>query len=370
MHKLLAVACALVALALPAAGSAACGAPGGWERWKHIGERMISPEGRVIDHSDDRLITTSEGQSYALFFALVDNDRALFRRLARWTEKNLAGGDFTSNLPSWLWGRRPSGEWGVLDENSAADSDLWIAYSLLEAGRLWQERSYTVLGTLLLQRMALEEAADPPGLGPVLLPGAQGFVHEGRWKLNPSYLPPQLASRAAAVLPGSPWDALASGAYRFLTGSAPKGLAPDWISWTSKGFESLAEDENVGSYDAIRVYLWVGMLDDQAPRAAELKRHFKALRAHLSADGTPPEKIDVHRGVAQGEGPPGFSAALLPLFSGEPEAGALRARLEGAAGRDMGYYNQMLTLFGEGWDQGRYRFGADGRLIPRWETCQ
>lgn len=37
--------------------------------------------GRVIDVSDKRLITTSEGQSYAMFFSLVAGDRALFDAL-------------------------------------------------------------------------------------------------------------------------------------------------------------------------------------------------------------------------------------------------------------------------------------------------
>ena len=35
----------------------------------------------MIDRSQDDLRSTSEGQSYALFFALVDNDQALFDRI-------------------------------------------------------------------------------------------------------------------------------------------------------------------------------------------------------------------------------------------------------------------------------------------------
>ncbi|MNP57650.1 Endoglucanase precursor [compost metagenome] len=30
------------------------------------------------------------------------------------------------------------------------------------------------------------------------------------------------------------------------------------------------------------------------------------------------------------------------------------------------YYNQSLTLFGQGWDQQRYRFDKNGRLVPNW----
>ncbi|MNZ44672.1 Endoglucanase precursor [compost metagenome] len=35
------------------------------------------------------------------------------------------------------------------------------------------------------------------------------------------------------------------------------------------------------------------------------------------------------------------------------------------------YYGSVLTLFGAGWDQGRYRFAADGTLQPGWsDSCQ
>ena len=78
---------------------------------------------------------------------------------------HISRGDLTGFLPSWLWGRQQDGNWGVLDANSASDSDLWIAYSLLEAGRLWDNHSYSALGTLLLRRIAREEVATLPGLG-------------------------------------------------------------------------------------------------------------------------------------------------------------------------------------------------------------
>jgi endoglucanase len=31
------------------------------------------------------------------------------------------------------------------------------------------------------------------------------------------------------------------------------------------------------------------------------------------------------------------------------------------------YYEAVLSLFGRGWDEGWFRFGADGRLQTRWE---
>lgn len=60
----------------------------------------MSESGRVIDPSDARKITTSEGQSYGLFFALAANDRKAFDLLLAWTRDNLAEGDLTQHLPA------------------------------------------------------------------------------------------------------------------------------------------------------------------------------------------------------------------------------------------------------------------------------
>lgn len=136
-----------------AVSAALCEAVSPWPAWTRTQLRMIASEGRVIDYPDSRLIMTSEGQSYALFFALVNNDRALFRRLVHWTQANLAKGDLSSNWPARLWGGKPDGQGGGLDSKSATDSNLWIAYSLLEAVRLWKERGYTAMGNQLLAQI-------------------------------------------------------------------------------------------------------------------------------------------------------------------------------------------------------------------------
>ena len=84
-----------------------------------------------------------------MFFALVANDRARFDKLLGWTQDNLAGGDLTQRLPAWSWGKSPDGSWKILDPNPASDADLWMAYALLEAGRLWHEPRYEKLGTAM-----------------------------------------------------------------------------------------------------------------------------------------------------------------------------------------------------------------------------
>ncbi|ELM3618049.1 cellulase [Aeromonas sobria] len=372
-----------------------------WPEWQQFKDHYISEEGRVIDPADGRRITTSEGQSYGLFFALVNDDRETFERLLQWTEVQLARGDLTGFLPAWQWGTRSDGSVGVLDDNSAADSDLWIAYSLLEAGRLWQNHSYQSIGTMLLRRIAREEVARLPGLGPVLLPAPRGFSGEGRWTLNPSYLPPQLLARFAAMQ--GPWQEMRALLPALLTATAPRGFAPDWIDWQqASGWQVTEAKGSVGSYDGIRVYLWLGMLSEDDPAREALVRHFHPMLAALTEQGVAesvdpltgavlhednpatdtqvshrnptlteqgvPERVDTLTGQVLSRGDHGFAAALLPLASGLPLAEQLPQQ---PLIQDDGYYASVLTLFGHGWAQGRFRFAADGTLLPRWsDQCQ
>ncbi|MFK0095036.1 cellulose synthase complex periplasmic endoglucanase BcsZ [Pseudomonas sp. NPDC090592] len=359
----------LASFALPVLATAAPACA--WPAWDRFKAELVSVDGRVIDPSDERLITTSEGQSYGLFFALVGNDRTTFDQLLRWTGNNLAEGDLARHLPAWLWGRNGRQQWQVLDANNASDADLWIAYSLLEAGRLWHEPAYTQLGQRLLWRIAAQTVRKLPGLGVMLLPGDYGFETAQGTRLNPSYLPLQLLERFSLVDPL--WGELAANSRRLWLASSPKGFAPDWLLWTQAG--ELAADPQHGSagdYDAIRVYLWVGMLANDAPQRAELVAHYTPIAALTTRDGLPPERVDAHSGAASGHGPTGFSAALLPLLaaSSEQAAGlaAQRQRLQAQPVEAKAYYSQVLALFGQGWDQGRYRFDGHGRLLPAWRA--
>src|SRR5262245_32122619 len=144
--------------------------PRDWPRvWAAYTSWFMDGQIRVIDRdSGDR--TTSEGQAYAMFFTLVANDRERFDKLLRWTELNLADGDLSARLPAWLWGRGADDRWDVLDDNSASDADVWMAYTLFEAGRAWGVPRYTRLAESIATRVANEEVVDVPNLGFVLLP--------------------------------------------------------------------------------------------------------------------------------------------------------------------------------------------------------
>lgn len=349
--------------------------------WQTYAARFISADGRVIDPARDSM-TTSEGQSYALFFALVNNDRAHFDQLLAWTESNLAQGDLIAHLPAWSWGHAKDGQWGVLDANSASDSDLWIAYDLIEAGRLWKEPRYISLGRRIAAAIALRETATIPGFGPALLPGAAGFHLQHLWVLNPSYTPVFLLDRMATVDPAGPWADIAAMVPVLLERSNRGGFAMDWVCYTPGEAFSPCQSTGkktpppTGSYDAIRVYLWAGMLADADPVRSRLLKAIPGMNAWLEHSSAPPEKIAADGTVQPQAGPVGFSAALLPYLEAFGNQSAIaqqmvriKSQLDEKSylfGTSPTYYDQNLALFGIGWINNSFRFGSHGELLVRW----
>lgn len=372
-----ALACACAA-AVPAQ-AATCA----WSDWDNFRRTLLSADGRVIDASTDDKVTVSEGQAYGLFFALVANDRATFDKLLAWTENNLAQGDLIAHLPAWIWGRIPADKakdgketWGVIDTNSASDADLWMAYTLLEAGRLWNERRFTALGTLMARRIVREETASMRGLGRTVLPGPVGFaLADGRWRVNPSYVPLQVMRRLARLLPDEPgWDQLAASSLRVIVETAPRGFSPDWAEYdNSRGFLPDSATRAESAYNAIRVYLWAGLLAADDPQRARVLQQFVPLADYVAANGHPPERVDTQTGQpGPNAGNAGFSAAVAPYLAALGRADQARAQVrrtrELAAREPLGYYSQALALFGLGYLDGLYRFAGDGALLPAWKS--
>ncbi|WP_454727513.1 MULTISPECIES: cellulose synthase complex periplasmic endoglucanase BcsZ [Cupriavidus] len=373
---------ALGALGWPAAAGAAPAACA-WPLYQQFVARFVQADGRVLDPATREQHSTSEGQSYGMVFALIANDRATFDRLWQWSIANLGAGSLQDKLPAWQWGRRGDGSWGVIDANAASDADLWFAFALLEAARAWREPRYVRQARALLALAAKQEVVSLPGFGAMLLPAPQGFA-EGtedgprQWRLNASYLPVPLLRRLAGADPSGPWGALAAQAGKFVEAVARQGIVPDWSAYRADqggtGFLTDPVKGDVSSYDAIRVYLWAGMTPrgDAAGRA--LMKALAPQAQRMAGRAAPPERMRADSGALEGDGPTGFSAALVPFLqaAGSPAAAAQRARAETMIGAAAAtYYDTVLGLFGLGFAEGRYRFAPSGQLELEWEkTCR
>ncbi len=348
-----------------------------WQDWQTFKAHFVTDKGRVIDKNSTRLISTSEGQSYALFFALVANDKAAFDRILDWTEEHLSEGDLSTRLPAWQWGKADDGNWQILDHNPASDSDLWITYALIEAHRLWGDRRYDVLAYVMAKRIFREETMFFPSLGQTLLPAPYGFeINEKTAKLNPSYVPPFIFSRLATKYPNGPWQQLHQSSMQVLTETAPNGFAPDWVLYSeTQGFHFGKRAKNTGSYDAIRTYLWAGLLADESRDKTKLVMQYAPMVDLVERLGYVPEVIDTSREDSPrrrfNRGPIGFNAALLPLLQDTNQDSLVarftqRVSMSKASELENNYYNSVLILFALGFMQGHYHIDVNGQLQTTW----
>lgn len=383
-----------------AANAASPARPCAWPLYRQFLARFVQADGRVVDPSTREQHSTSEGQSYGMVFALIANDRETFDRLWQWSIANLGAGSLADKLPAWQWGRRNDGTWGVLDPNAASDADIWFAYALAEGARLWKAPAYAEAARALLAQVERHEVVSLPGFGTMLLPGQHGFV-QGKpggareWRLNASYLPVPVLRRLGAFAPAGPWSELANQTARLIQGVARDGIVPDWSAYRDdptaqppvRGFVIDPQKGDVSSYDAIRVYLWAGMTPAADPASAALMRTLAPVARRLDGRAAPPEKMMATTGALQGDGPLGFSAALLPFLqaSGTSARTALATQRQRAASMiqpDVAgaqppaasataptYYDTVLGLFGLGYDEQRYKFARNGQLQLEWETA-
>ena len=345
-----------------------------WQSWQVFKNHFISQDGRVIDLGSDQSITTSEGQSYALFFALIANDKAAFDSVLNWTQEHLSEGDLSTRLPAWKWGLDKNRVGGILDSNPASDSDLWIAYSLSQAAILWDERRYSILAAVLAQRIIREETAYITGLGLSLLPAPAGFEFDNeRYKLNPSYSPLFIYQQFKKLYPHSPWHQLHEGSAKLILDTAQQGVSPDWVMFDSnRGFYYDRKNTDLGSYNAIRVYLWASMMAKDAPYKQELLTQFAPFMDTIEERGHVPLNTYAQSGKSEKRGPLGFNAALLPLLAeqGNDElVMAIQQKLMiDNSFTQTRYYDSVLHLFGESAVNKRFKITADGTLQPTWST--
>src|SRR3981081_2938125 len=238
---------ALLFVATAQAGDGSCER---WRPWQEFKRLYLSEDGRVIGARTPQAITVSEGQAYAMLFALIADDPATFAKILRWTQDNMAGGSLQRSLPAWKWGRADDGKWSVLDRNSAADADLWMSYALAEGARLWHNAGYAQLAHAMSELILREEVSQIPGLGATLLPGAKGFVAQQTWRLNASYVPIEVLRALERSREGRQGAAVLESSQRVIAASAPRGFAADWILYREPGgFSADATTARGGGYN-------------------------------------------------------------------------------------------------------------------------
>lgn len=215
-------------------------------------KNFMTKDGRIIIHEKEG-ITTSEGQSYIMLRSLIMDDKKTFDLTYKWTKKNLQREDY---LFAWLFGEKESAGYRILDENSASDADVDIAFALYLAYEKWQNADYLKDAKLITKAIWRKETKKI-GNYIVLTPGTKQTA-EGVDEINPSYFSPYQFKIFQKYDSKHKWDLLVDSSYYYLNKlsfETKTGLPPNWF-YIKDGQIVLEHSEKSDfSYDAIRVFL-------------------------------------------------------------------------------------------------------------------
>ncbi len=307
------------------------------EEWRSFERRFLLPEGRVVDNGN-RNVSHSEGQGYGLLGALRAGEQATFDRILTWTMNNLKRP--SDSLFAWRW--QPETSPNVTDLNNASDGDIYIAWALLEAARIWSNPTYRRMGQAigrdLLRRCVVQ-------VGPrwVLLPGAFGFQSRSRVVVNLSYYAFVALRVIAQHLPDLAWERLERDGLALMRDSrfGAHQLPPDWLELPSDGGRSVMAEgwPRRFSFDAIRIPLnlvWAGLATQSAVSSAVRFWSTPTSRGM-------PAWVDLMTGVtAPFSAPPGIVA--IARLSEAAQAGQGNAARLPRVGSAPDYYSAALVF--------------------------
>lgn len=227
--------------------------------WDQFLRRHVNVDGRVIDDGAGG-VSHSEGQGFGMLLAVHFGDRDTFDRMWKWTQKNLMVRD--DGLLAWRW----SPQTEVTDRNNATDGDIFVAWALMRAGTRWNSQGYLDAG-ISLARTVREKLIRQTARGVVLLPGIEGFDHDGIVVMNLSYWVFPAFAEFSRFERSPVWAELIQNGHRLLSEArfGRWGLPPDWLRLDAE--LSLPSDrEPRFGYDAVRIplYLMWGGADQDA----------------------------------------------------------------------------------------------------------
>jgi endo-1,4-beta-D-glucanase Y len=212
---------------------------------------FMSKDGRIID-AEKKNITTSEGQAYMLLRSIIIGDRKTFDLIYKWAKYNLQRKD---SLFAWLWGENPTGHYKILDNNSATDADVDIAFALLLAFEKWGKFEYLEEARPIINSIWDKETRRV-SKHLILMPGVMQNTSK-KVEVNVSYFSPYAFRYFQKYDENHDWNQVIDSSYYYLKEASDKTqtkLPPDWF--LIENGQIVLEDSTRSdfSYDAIRVF--------------------------------------------------------------------------------------------------------------------
>ena len=314
--------------------------------WTMYQQAFVAPDGRVMDPSQNS-ISHSEGQGYGLLLALMNDDRPAFDRILKWTVDNLQVR--RDALLAWSWGRRPNGDWNVIDYNNASDGDILIAFALLKAAQRWDHPPHRQAAQRIIRDIRTQLAVTVKDYR-LIAPAYFGFNGDAGQVFNTGYLVLPAFAEFARVDDDVLWKRVLSDSWRLLERSAFSRfkLPADWVALENGQVTVDRTRSPFFGYEAIRVPLylaWHGAGERLAAFADYLQ--FVETASYL------PSRVNLIDGtVSADEAPAGFYAVMglcAERLGREPLAhNLLREAAARIAREPKDYFSNTLYLLARG----------------------
>jgi len=314
--------------------------------WTMYQQAFVAPDGRVMDPSQNS-ISHSEGQGYGLLLALMNDDRPAFDRILKWTVDNLQVR--RDALLAWSWGRRPNGDWNVIDYNNASDGDILIAFALLKAAQRWDHPPHRQAAQRIIRDIRTQLAVTVKDYR-LIAPAYFGFNGDAGHVFNTGYLVLPAFAEFARVDDDVLWKRVLSDSWRLLERSAFSRfkLPADWVALENGQVTVDRTRSPFFGYEAIRVPLylaWHGAGERLAAFADYLQ--FVETASYL------PSRVNLIDGtVSADEAPAGFYAVMglcAERLGREPLAhNLLREAAARIAREPKDYFSNTLYLLARG----------------------
>ena len=312
-------------------------------------------------------ITTSEGESYTMFRAVMMDDQGTFDASYKWTNDILKHQN--DHLFSWLFGERPDGTYGVLTAqgggNSASDADSDIALSLVFAYDRWHQDSYKDDALAIINDIWSKEVVTIKGV-PYLTANNVEKITSQKVIVDPSYFSPYAYRIFSKIDPAHPWMDLVDSSYDVLNAttisrldkSSSADLPPDWIVIDkTTGVISAPTTENLTTnfgFDALRVP-WRIALDYEWNKEPRAKAYLDQL-SFLGKEWRKNKKIDTsysHDGtVLDGMEAPAMYGGIIGYFMvSDPKdaADVYATKLKALFNPDTNDWKKPLGYYDDNW---------------------